>query len=47
MEGKNEVICERISVIVPIYNTEKYLARCIESILCFKYGDRTIYWICR
>ena len=42
MEGKNEVICERISVIVPIYNTEKYLARCIESILCQTYTNLEI-----
>ena len=42
MEGKNEIICERISVIVPIYNTEKYLARCIESILCQTYTNLEI-----
>lgn len=28
-----------ISVIVPVYNAEKYLRRCIESILCQTYGD--------
>lgn len=31
-----------ISVIVPIYNTEKYLARCIESILCQTYTNLEI-----
>ena len=44
MEGKNEIICERISVIVPIYNTEKYLARCIESIFMsdlYQFGDHS------
>lgn len=39
------LICDRyprkimISVIVPIYNVEKYLPRCIESILEQSYGD--------
>ena len=28
-----------ISVIVPVYNTEKYLDRCIESILSSTYTD--------
>ena len=44
MEGKNEIICERISVIVPIYNTEKYLARCIEMYFMsdlYQFGDHS------
>ena len=31
-----------VSVIIPIYNTKKYLARCIESILCQSYSDMDI-----
>lgn len=30
-----------ISVIVPVYNVEKYLPRCIESILNQTWGART------
>ncbi|MBR4996070.1 MAG: glycosyltransferase [Alistipes sp.] len=29
----------RISVIVPVYNTEKYLPRCVDSILAQTYTD--------
>ena len=29
----------KISVIVPVYNTEKYLKRCIDSILAQSYSD--------
>ena len=32
----------KISIIVPIYNAEKYLARCIESILRQTYSDLEI-----
>ena len=28
-----------ISVIVPVYKVEKYIRRCIESILCQTYPD--------
>ena len=28
-----------ISVIVPVFNVEKYLPRCIDSILCQSYGN--------
>lgn len=30
---------EKISVIVPVYNVEKYIAQCIESILCQTYQN--------
>ena len=33
---------KKISVIIPIYNTEKYLARCVDSILCQKYSNLEI-----
>lgn len=36
---------EKISVIVPIYNTEKYLKRCIDSILDSTYSDFEIILI--
>ena len=29
----------KISVIVPVYNTEKYLDRCIQNILAQTYAD--------
>ena len=29
----------KISIIVPVYNTEKYLDRCIQSILAQTYPD--------
>ena len=29
----------KISIIVPVYNTEKYLKRCIDSILSQNYAD--------
>ncbi len=28
-----------ISIIVPVYNVEKYISRCIESILSQQYND--------
>ena len=31
-----------ISVIVPVYNTEKYLRRCLDSILCQTLQDMEI-----
>lgn len=34
-----------ISIIVPVYNTEKYLDKCIKSILCQTYDDLEIIFI--
>ena len=34
-----------ISVIIPVYNTEKYLPRCIESVLAQTYRDLDIILI--
>ena len=31
-----------ISVIVPVYNTEKYLAQCVDSLLCQSFADMEI-----
>ena len=42
MEKKNGVFCDRISIIVPIYNTEKYLDRCIASIVAQSYENLEI-----
>jgi glycosyltransferase involved in cell wall biosynthesis len=28
-----------ISVVIPVYNTQKYLERCVESVLCQSYGN--------
>ena len=33
---------EKISVIVPVYKVEKYLERCIDSILAQSYGNLEI-----
>lgn len=33
------MICPRISVIVPVYNTEKYLRKCVDSILAQTFSD--------
>lgn len=35
-------MCELVSIIVPIYNVEKYLERCICSILCQTYSNLEI-----
>ena len=29
----------KVSIIVPVYNVQKYLARCIESLICQTYGN--------
>lgn len=34
-----EMITPLLSIIVPIYNVEKYLARCIDSILAQSFSD--------
>ena len=34
--------CIMISVIIPVYNTQRYLAKCIESVICQTYKDLDI-----
>ena len=29
----------KVSIIVPVYNAERYLRRCVDSILCQKFSD--------
>lgn len=29
----------KLSIIVPVFNTEKYLTKCIDSILCQTFDD--------
>ena len=36
---------QRVSVIVPVYNVEKYLARCVDSILAQDFSDYEILLI--
>lgn len=35
-------MCGKISVIVPVYNVEEYLKRCVDSILCQTFSDLEI-----
>ena len=35
----------RISVIIPVYNVEKYLARCLDSVLAQRFPDVEILCI--
>lgn len=39
------ILNHKISVIVPIYNSEEYLTRCLESIICQTYRDLEIILI--
>lgn len=36
---KNEVIAPKVSILVPIYKVEKYLQRCIDSVLAQTFSD--------
>ena len=41
-DGKEDSYMPKFSVIVPVYNTEKYLRKCIDSILNQSYDDYEI-----
>lgn len=43
--GKGRIILAKISVIVPVYNVEKYLNRCIDSILNQTYKDFELIFV--
>lgn len=45
MRNKSEKIMKKISFIVPVYNVEKYLAECINSILNVEYQNKEIILI--
>lgn len=34
----------KISVVVPVYNVEKYLCRCVDSILAQTFSDFELRW---
>ena len=42
MQAKNHPV--KISVIMPVYNTERYLKRCLISILNNSYENLEIIW---
>lgn len=45
VSSKAGVVLELLSVIVPVYNAEQYLDKCINSILCQSYGNLEIILI--
>ena len=42
---QKEIDAYSVSVIVPIYNMEKYLGRCVDSILAQSYSDLQIFLV--
>ena len=42
IKNKRKIMKEKISVIVPIYNVEKYLRRCLESLVNQTYTNLEI-----
>lgn len=38
-------MCEQVSVVMPVYNEEKYIEKCIESLLLQDYPQENMEWI--
>lgn len=36
--------CELITLVIPIYNIENYLGRCLDSVINQTYKDLRLYW---
>jgi len=35
---------KKVSIIIPVYNVEPYVARCIDSVVNRSYEKSVIYW---
>lgn len=39
IQGENEVVCLKLSIVIPVYNTAAYLPACVDSVLEASGGD--------